>query len=287
MQQRPKPEVDSPPLPDPVPSVVSPLVGEQRLHARYAVDEEASLLLLDRARSYRCRILDLSLKGCRLRTGESYSAGARLRAEVAFSVNGVAFRFLGVVRWADGGHLLGIQFQDSLARRQQQLAEVIAEMQAAVEAREAAAQLQARQKTESSVAPAIAPPVVAPPLIEPQPKRDRRASVRYPVDTSAKIYFVKMGAVLCGRIVDLSLGGCRIHCGEPFPVGIFTRIEVEFVFSGLPFRLGGVIQALHDRQTVGIRFLDMSARKRGQLQHLIYEIERIEAIGRASETPQE
>jgi hypothetical protein len=39
------------------------------------------------------------------------------------------------------------------------------------------------------------------------------------------------------------------------------------------FRLGGVIQAIHDRHHVGIRFLDMSSRKKEQLELLIEEIE--------------
>ena len=54
-----------------------------------------------------------------------------------------------------------------------------------------------------------------------------------------------------GRILDLSLSGCRIRTDERFPVGIYTRVETEFRLEGLPFRLGGVVQAIHDRQTVG------------------------------------
>jgi len=45
----------------------------------------------------------------------------------------------------------------------------------------------------------------------------------------------------------------------------------------LPFRLGGVIQAIHDRNTVGIRFLDLSERKRKQVLELIGEIEQLRA----------
>ena len=52
-------------------------------------------------------------------------------------------------------------------------------------------------------------------------------------------------------------------------------METEFRLEGLPFRLSGVIQAVHDqhRQLVGIRFLDMSSRKREQVEQLIKEIE--------------
>jgi len=72
-----------------------------------------------------------------------------------------------------------------------------------------------------------------------------------------------------------------------FPVGIFTRVEIEFRLEGLPFRLGGVIQAIHDRHTVGIRFLDLSNRKREQIEDLIAEIvEHDAAAAAAGEAPQ-
>ena len=74
--------------------------------------------------------------------------------------------------------------------------------------------------------------------------RDRRAQSRMTVDTSADILLINIGCHLAGRIQDLSVGGCRI-------------------------------QAVHDqhRQLVGIRFLDMSSRKREQVEQLIKEIE--------------
>jgi hypothetical protein len=82
---------------------------------------------------------------------------------------------------------------------------------------------------------------------------------------------------LHGRILDLSLTGCRIRTDERFPVGIYTRVETDFRPQGLPFRLGGVIQAIHDRNIVGIRFLDINEQKREQVSGLIGEIERSQA----------
>ncbi len=109
------------------------------------------------------------------------------------------------------------------------------------------------------------------PLSPPPP--ERRLHARHTVDDTAIIFLVNVGSHLAGRIIDLSLGGCRIHCDERFPVGIYTRVETEFRIEGLSFRLGGVVQAIHDRCSVGIRFLDMSPRKREQLEQLIQEIE--------------
>jgi c-di-GMP-binding flagellar brake protein YcgR len=110
-------------------------------------------------------------------------------------------------------------------------------------------------------------------------KSDRREASREEVDTSAVIYLVKIASRLRGRILDLSLGGCRIRADERFPVGIYTRVETEFRLEGLPFRLGGVIQAIHDRHTVGIRFLDMSSRKREQVEGLIEDIREMKQRG--------
>ncbi|MGB7548407.1 MAG: PilZ domain-containing protein [Terracidiphilus sp.] len=110
----------------------------------------------------------------------------------------------------------------------------------------------------------------------------RRAQPRHPVDTSAVIHLIDLAAVARGRILDLSPGGCCIHTDQRFPVGIFRRVETEFRIEGLPFRLGGVTQALYDKQTVGIRFLDMSDRKREQVVQMIEEIEELRQRERAA-----
>jgi hypothetical protein len=95
---------------------------------------------------------------------------------------------------------------------------------------------------------------------------------RLHVDTSAVIHLISLVADLHGHIVDISTGGCRIRTERRFPVGIFRRVEVEFRIEGLPFRLGGVTQAIYDPFNVGIRFLDLSDRKREQLLQLIDEM---------------
>jgi c-di-GMP-binding flagellar brake protein YcgR len=115
-------------------------------------------------------------------------------------------------------------------------------------------------------------------------RRDRRHEAREDVDTSAEILLVNVASRLRGRVLDLSLGGCRIRTDRYFPVGIYTRVEVEFRMDGLPFRLGGVVQDIHDRKTVGVRFLDMSERKRQQVLELIAEIAELRGA-RAPENP--
>jgi len=107
--------------------------------------------------------------------------------------------------------------------------------------------------------------------------RQRIVQRRHAVDTTAIIRLIDLAADLPGQIVDISLGGCRIRTERRFPLGIFRRVEVEFRIEGLPFRLGGVTQTIHDPFNVGIRFLDLSDRKREQLRQLIEEIRRSES----------
>jgi len=116
-------------------------------------------------------------------------------------------------------------------------------------------------------------PITQPPNT---PGRERRGFARYMVDSAATVFLVDLRIRIPGRIVDVSLGGCRIKSPERFPVGIYRRVEVEFTLDGLPFRLAGVVQALHDAHTIGIRLLDLSERKREQLTGLMEELEEAE-----------
>jgi c-di-GMP-binding flagellar brake protein YcgR len=349
---------------------------KRRSDPRYGVDEDARLLLVKHGSTLACRVVDLSLGGCRLWTQERFPAPVEVYVEVSFRVRGLAFRFSGVTKWTDGQHLVGIRFSDVPARRKDELVEALFEIEeenaakaakqaaeeaaAALEAAAAPVVNQAEQPAapqQSSIrtpaqAPAPTPfltraaqplaparsPSAAPssrvarptgntgasvsgvihapagPALVVQPAADRplavqsdsaerpdlgssqprplekaetpaaglpttkavgadrRAQFREHIDASAVIDLIKIASRLKGRILDLSLGGCRIRTVERFPVGIYTRVEIEFSLEGLPFRLGGVIQAIHDRNTVGIRFLDMSSRRREQVERLIEEI---------------
>jgi hypothetical protein len=317
----------------------SPAPGDEdrRIMPRCAVDEEAVLLLVDRNGRLKCRVVELSLSGCRISTRERMLPGSHLRVEVSFKIRGIAFRFGGVTEWANGASLIGIQFVGMIPRRMDELVEVLCELQAAIDAKaekeateatteQECASAVAQAATESEVLTLVPQPIIMPPEIElkkPEPwpifdaevvkpvsepispagslaeesqrippppfkeaakppairgKRERRTQSRHEVDTSAVILLINVGSQLTGRIVDMSAGGCRIRTDERFPVGIYTRVETEFRLEGLPFRLGGVIQAIQDRERflVGIRFLDMSARKREQVEQLMQEIEESE-----------
>jgi c-di-GMP-binding flagellar brake protein YcgR len=101
---------------------------------------------------------------------------------------------------------------------------------------------------------------------------DRRRESRHPVDGSAVLHLVNIATKMPGRVVDLSLNGCCIRTDARYTLGIYRRVEVELRIEGLPFRLAGVTQSLHDAHRVGIRFLNVSDRKREQLALFIEEL---------------
>jgi hypothetical protein len=115
--------------------------------------------------------------------------------------------------------------------------------------------------------------------------KDRRRETRHKVYGTAILNLVNLGIRMPGRVQDLSLGGCCIRTDERFILGIYRRIEVEFRIEGLPFRLAGVTQSIHDAHHVGIRFLNVSDRKREQLLQLIEEMEEFLKAPQAAKKP--
>jgi hypothetical protein len=223
---------------------------------------------------------------------------------VQFQLCGVAFRIVGVTTGSRQTKSFAVRFLDMPRRRLKELAEVLAEV----------ATTQAATDVIASQAPRISaetPIVVSKPVpaalssvqistceaerpseqavkpadagrsrqAVPSRSRERRSQSRHTVNTSARLLLIKTGICMKGRILNLSLGGCRIRTEERFDVGIYVRVEAEFYLHGLPFRVAGVSQAIVDRNTIGIRFLDMSDRRRQQLTELIEEIAEAAASG--------
>ena len=325
---------------------------DRRTHPRYAVDADATLVVVNQGATIRGRIFEISADGCRISAEKRQCFGVPAGIEIISKINGIGFRLGGTLQWFDNQQTAGIQFAPMAPRRRDALLELLAELDAEEQARlakeaakaaeESAAEAEATEEAEAgqektgeaqseaawvdekdmqvngslpvatprpSVASLPAKPTastgrtgakIAEPAVKPRetadaakppgleveqaaakpalvPKRERRAQARHSVDTHALIFLIDVRSQVSGRILDLSMGGCRIRTDERFPVGIYRRVEAEFQLDGLPFRLLGVVQSLHDKFNVGIRFLDMSSRKREQLQLLIDEIEEVRA----------
>jgi hypothetical protein len=277
---------------------------ERRSDLRYSVDEDSIVLFVGHGAPQEAHLVDLSQDGCRLRTTEPTTARSPLPVEVFFTIDGISFRFRSVLQWTDGHNLVGIRFVNTMPQRLVELASVICRMEKTAATRAAAVNvLIAKHKAEHSPGrqaavwaggpshvgepdrvsvagtltklPELAPPAQAEArqhARQPSTGLERRGYARHELSTTATIILPNVGSSFRGRILDLSLTGCRIRTNERFPVGIYTRVETVLKLDGLHFRLGGVIQAIHDRNIVGIRFLDLSERKREQVSDLIGEI---------------
>jgi len=290
-------------------------LSDRRAQPRFAADGAATLLV-GPDRSMQCRLPDLSLEGCRLRTVQQFSAEPGLRVEVAFRVNGLAFKFAGITKWTNHWNLVGIRFVDVPRRCRADLAELIGELKedgaaiagsariepgdAGLHANEDSSQpLESAPKDRESSVPENEstgkihtvlfqaqrtgqPPLPQSAAPADEAKPERRMQPRHSVDMAAVIQLIDgnsgLGSRLRGRILDLSSTGCRIRTDDRFAAEIYTCVEIEFRAQGLPFRLAGMIQAIHGRSAVGIRFLEVSARKRQQLEQLMQEIARPKVI---------
>jgi hypothetical protein len=292
------------------------IVADRRAQQRFDADGAASLLLSPE-RTMQCRLTDLSLGGCRLRTVERFKAEPGLQIQVAFRVNGLTFKFAGITEWTNRWNLVGVRFIDVPRRSKSNLADLIGELEEEVTALAGSAFAgppdaelnanpnvpqqsdsapsgweSAQPETESQGRIHVVPfrsrrAGQGPALERPGPagvgdrKPERRTQPRHAVDSAAVLQLDQLDRRglqgfaspprLQGRVLDLSVSGCRIRIDRFFPVGISTRVETEFRAQGVPFRLAGVIQAIHERSVVGIRFLYVNACKRKQLEQLMRE----------------
>ncbi|MFC5864233.1 PilZ domain-containing protein [Acidicapsa dinghuensis] len=289
--------------------------ANRRAFPRHTVDCPVTVIPVGGVGQMAGSLSDVSLGGCLVRLQQRYLAGMLVRVEVQFQLRGIAFRILGVTVGTRGAQCFAIRFLDMPERRRAMLAEVLGEVATVNAARaEMAVQEDAPCEGETAAdeaATLAVADVSVPPATSQKPKapeeekrmaqavpassemrdsrpqdaqhlkvRERRSHDRHTVDTSVKLLLIKSAITMTGRIANLSMGGCRIRTDERFGVGIFVRVETEFYLHGLPFRIAGVSQAIQDKNTIGIRFLDMSERCRAQLVELIAEIEEAHALER-------
>jgi hypothetical protein len=247
-----------------------------------------------RGAKYPCLIVDVSLSGCCVRTERTFLPGNLANVEVVLPILGLILRMVGTTQWVTRENLLGIRFLHASARSKNQLAGLLtglvdkgatAEVQAAVAAA-AQSEISAlavqfpvtllqdlKRKQAPNEKPAYAESLVPPPTIQ-KPAVEGAQSAEEG-EWPAAIQFLKDGSLLPGAVFGLSLEECSFRASAPFVAGIHIRVEVDFQMRGLPFRLAGVTEAIHDQRTIGIRFLDMSCRKRAELAELIEELQGI------------
>jgi hypothetical protein len=68
------------------------------------------------------------------------------------------------------------------------------------------------------------------------------------------------------------MGGCRIETDSALVAGIQARVEVSFSIRGLLFRFNGLTQWTDGKHVVGIRFVDLTSRRRADLMEILGEV---------------
>lgn len=226
---------------------------ERRRHLRLPIESDATLCLLDTGTTANCRMVDISLEGCRLRHEVEFAGQPGMNVEVAFRLPSAVFRFAGVLVWSAKNSVFGIQFQRMKSDRRKELAAMLEELQAEVMFKAASAPSGFTAEKAAAYAMMRAK------------RKERRSDHRHSANLSATIYLLAHQVSLPGRMVDVSMSGCKICLPEPFFATVPLRVEVEFILRGIPLRLPGVAKVLHDKHSVGIRFVEITERKRERL----------------------
>jgi hypothetical protein len=99
-----------------------------------------------------------------------------------------------------------------------------------------------------------------------------RSSQRHPVRSGASLSVLGQDLSVQCNVLDLSLGGCRLRTMDRLEAEAQVRVEVTFKVRGLPLLLPGVIQWTDCADLFGVRFLEMSHRRKEMLVEVLAEI---------------
>lgn len=266
---------------------------DRRVYERFEINLPGGCLNYQGTR-YPCHIVDVSLSGCCVRTESKFLPGNLAHVEIVMPILGLVLRMVGTIQWLTRENLIGIRFFHASARSKNQLAGLLTGLvdSSATEAVMAAVEAAARSGTagldvkfpkNKEQTPAHIPE-------KKEEKQEAAAAAEAPPDMRigygssdgvwnagtnvwpAMLQILKDGSILNGSIVGLSQEGCSFQFAQRFIGGTKVRVEVEFQMLGLPFRLVGVIEDIHQAKIVEVRFLEMSSRKRDELTEVINEL---------------
>jgi hypothetical protein len=248
-----------------------------------------------------CNLVNLSLTGCCVKTGEDFKAGALAQVKVTVPIDGMVLSIGGVTEWVKGTRTLGIHFIHPTGGSKNQLAglltclldrsssEVVraaiaADAESLTISLDGALPCAAGSATALTVANDAPQAAVIPTRI---PLLTDMHTVQDPgeKESPAVLHLVAGEMQLGGHILGLSSSGCIVWVHHPYPGNIRVRVEVDFQVRGLHFRMPGVTEAFHDKHTVEIRFINVSPRKKEGLDQVVQEMferEMIEVEGKQS-----
>jgi len=108
-------------------------------------------------------------------------------------------------------------------------------------------------------------------------EEDRRRSPRFSCGGRVKMTpLPSNGIFVPGRILDVSLHGCRIATNTPIDCGL--RAEIMVRVNDASFRAVGEVRAIRGRAGAGVEFVHLSAGGKDMLGDLITQLERVQAV---------
>jgi len=250
---------------------------ERRVWERYTLTDSAGTVFY-RNLSLPCQLLDISLGGCRVRMEQRFAAGALARVDLALELHGVTQRIAGMTQWTAKNNQLGIRFLHASPQAKNQLAALLTGLIDEVAAEAVKEVVQQAASTLNAQTGTLAGQLAGSAQTGKRARTADAAAVEsIPIEpertaSQAVIRFLKDGSEMAGDVVDLSLEGCTLRLVRTFTLGIYVRVEVSFHVRGLVFQLAGVSQEIYDKCTVGFRFLDVSRRRREELEQVIEEL---------------
>jgi hypothetical protein len=274
---------------------------DKRVDERFDL-ERAPGTLMHRGVNIPCEMLDISLSGCRLRTLQTFTAGALESVKVTLTIKQMVLSIWGVTQWTTWDRAVGIRFIHPTGRTRNQLAGLLTcllDQSATDMVRAAIAEAQAGSpiialehtvmvESEPSVAEYEEEEFQEAPPPPPPPKRPELRS-EYKVlsleegASPGSLRLVAEESILPGNVLDVSQDGCLIHLARPVQVRMKAQVEVDFRLRGLSFLLPGTTKEMHGDRMLEIRFAEMSRRKREDLSQVILEL--IESSNTAEKTP--
>jgi hypothetical protein len=233
-----------------------------------------------RGESYPCKVLDLSMGGCRIVTQSMFRDGAIANVELDLSIFGLQLKICGVTQWSSRSQQIGIRFIHPGVKTKNQVAGIISCLIDKT-AREAVEEVLAADHAR-----AAAPPVAVRRVAQPETRQvsasseavfavlghQPRVKAPAPGDWPVVIRNLQAEMVFPGSIAELSPVGVCVLFRHQFAGLLNQEVEVEFEIQRLHFRLAGIPRAIHEGLLVAIQFNGMSHRRRDELTQLIAEL---------------
>jgi hypothetical protein len=269
---------------------------EHRVDDRYSLGDAFGHLKY-RGSMIPCQFIDISLSGCRIRLESPFTAGALAPVHIVLLIFGLVLRMDGVTQWSRGCDV-GIRFSHPSFRSKNQLAGLLiclSDNDAKQTVQEVFSQAALDPVSSpilsapaSSPRPASAPtdqaklrPSSAPPDPNRTHPRTETAAPHEPLgplvatddEWPTLIRFPRERTHTQGVITGLNQQGCAVRTAQSFPGTMNSPVEISFHIRGLPFQLRGSVAQTGGQYAAQIRFLELSLRKREELQQVLDELQ--------------